>query len=161
MAGASSFRRLPSPGNQLLAALSAHDLAVLQPHLQPMAMPVLTDLERPNQRIETVYFIEAGIASVVAVQLDGTRVEVGLIGREGMTGLAVVLGSEQSPHSTYIQVTGYGQRMPAKELRKAVDASETMRGFCSNSPRSLWCRRPTLLLQTPALVLISAWRAGF
>ncbi len=129
MAGASSFRRLPSPGNQLLAALSAHDLAVLQPHLQPMAMPVLTDLERPNQRIETVYFIEAGIASVVAVQLDDTRVEVGLIGREGMTGLAVVLGSEQSPHSTYIQVTGYGQRMPAKELRKAVDASETMRGL--------------------------------
>ena len=32
----------------------------------------------------------------VAVQSDETRVEVGLIGREGMTGMAVVLGGNQS-----------------------------------------------------------------
>jgi hypothetical protein len=49
-------------------------------------MALLKDMERPNQRIETVYFMETGIASVVAVQSDETRVEVGLIGREGITG---------------------------------------------------------------------------
>jgi CRP-like cAMP-binding protein len=57
---------------------------------------------------------------------DDTKVEVGLIGREGMTGIAVVLGNSQSPHSTYIQVAGEGQRIPAKELRKAMDASVTL-----------------------------------
>ena len=61
--------------------------------------------------------MEAGIASIVAVQADGTRVEVGLIGREGMSGIAVVLGGDQSPHSTYIQVEGEGQRIAANELR--------------------------------------------
>ena len=71
--------------------------------------------------------MEAGIASVVAVQPDETPVEVGLIGREGMTGIAVVLGGDQSPHSTYIQVAGEGQRIAAKELRKAMDTSATMR----------------------------------
>ena len=89
-------------------------------------MPLLKDMERPNRRIETVYFMEAGIASVVAVQPDDTRVEVGLIGREGMSGIAVVLGGNQSPHSTYIQVAGQGQRIAAKELRKAMDASESL-----------------------------------
>jgi CRP-like cAMP-binding protein len=103
------------------------DLALLQPHLQPLPMAVFLDLERPNRRIEAVYFMDAGIASVVAVQADATRIEVGLIGPEGMSGSAVVLGGEQSPHSTYIQVAGEGLRMPAKELRKAMDESDSLR----------------------------------
>ena len=85
--------------NRLLAALSPGDFALLQPHLQPIALPVKKDIERPNRRIEAICFMEAGIASVVAVQSDETEVEVGLIGCEGMTGTAVVLGGDQSPHS--------------------------------------------------------------
>jgi hypothetical protein len=88
--------------------MSAADFALLQPHLQPLALPLLYDIERPNRRIDAVYFMEAGIASVVAVHSDGTRIEVGLIGREGMSGIAVVLGGGQSPHSTYIK--GRGRR---------------------------------------------------
>ena len=75
--------------NRLLAALSPSDFALLQPHLEPMALPVKKDIERPNRRIGSVYFMETGIASVVAVQSDETEVEVGLIGCEGMTGTAV------------------------------------------------------------------------
>jgi CRP-like cAMP-binding protein len=118
-----------SPRNLLLAAMSAADFASLQPHLQPVAMELLKELERPNRRIETVYFMEAGIASVVAVQPDESRVEVGLIGREGMSGTAVVLGGDQSPHSTYIQVAGEGQRIAANELRKAMNASQTLQSL--------------------------------
>jgi CRP-like cAMP-binding protein len=86
-------------------------------------------IERPNRRIEALYFMEAGIASVVAVQPDGTRVEVGLVGCEGMTGIAVVLGDDQSPHSTYIQVAGEAQWIKADQLRKAMMASETLRAL--------------------------------
>jgi len=84
--------------NRLLSVLSDGDFALLQPHLRPVALPLLYDLERPNRKIEMVYFMETGIASIVAVQSDGTRVEVGLVGREGMSGVAVVLGGAQSPH---------------------------------------------------------------
>jgi len=109
--------------------MSVTDLALLRPHLKPIEMAVFKEMERPNRPIDTVYFMEAGIASVVAVQPDETKVEVGLIGREGMSGIAVVLGGEQSPHSTYIQVAGEGLRMPAKELRKAMDASGSLRNL--------------------------------
>lgn len=53
--------------------------------------------------------------------------EVGLIGYEGMSGIAVVLGGDQSPHSTYMQVAGEGQRIAANELRKAMDVSHSLR----------------------------------
>jgi hypothetical protein len=101
-------RKFSPPRNQLLSAMSVTDLALLRPHLKPIEMAVFKEMERPNRPIDTVYFMEAGIASVVAVQPDETKVEVGLIGREGMSGIAVVLGGEQSPHSTYIQVAVEG-----------------------------------------------------
>jgi CRP-like cAMP-binding protein len=113
--------------NRLLSVLSDQDFALLQPHLQRVALPLLHDIERPNRRIEMVYFMEGGIASIVAVQSDGTRIEVGLIGREGMSGVAVMLGGGQSPHSTYIQVAGEGQRIKADELCNALNASPSLR----------------------------------
>ena len=73
MASVSATRSSSPPRNQLLAAMSATDFASLQPHLQPVPMALLKDMERPNRRIETVYFMESGIASVVAVQPDDTR----------------------------------------------------------------------------------------
>jgi CRP-like cAMP-binding protein len=113
--------------NRLLAALSPADLALLQPHLNSLAVAVRHEIERPNRRIESVYFMDAGIASVVAVQADETQVEVGLVGPEGMTGTAVVLGGDQTPHSTYIQVAGEAQWIKADQLRKAMRASDSLR----------------------------------
>jgi len=125
-----SARSNTSPSrNRLLAALSRADFALLQPHLRPVAMDLKKDLERPNRRIASVYFMESGIASVVAVQPDKTAVEVGLIGWEGMSGSAIVLGGDQSPHSTYIQIAGRAQRLPAAKLRNAMRASETLRNL--------------------------------
>ncbi len=109
--------------------MSPTDLALLLPHLQPVAMPLLTDMERPNRRIEAIYFMESGIASVVAVQPDGTKVEVGLIGPEGISGTAVILGGDQSPNATYMQVAGEAQRITADELRAAMKASESLRAL--------------------------------
>jgi CRP-like cAMP-binding protein len=117
------------PRNRLLAALSPTDRALLQPHLRFLAVAVRHEMERPNRRIDTVYFMEAGIASVVAVQADETQVEVGLIGSEGMTGSAVVLGGDQSPLSTYIQVAGEAQLIKVDELRKAMRASDSLKSL--------------------------------
>ena len=127
MAAVSATRSSSPPCNQLLAAMSAPDFALLKPYLRPVALELLKDLERPNRTIETVYFMETGIASVVAVQADKTRIEVGLIGREGMSGTAVALGGDQSPHSTYMQVAGEGQQIAVKYLQKAMDASVPLR----------------------------------
>jgi CRP-like cAMP-binding protein len=127
MAAVSKPLSAASPHNRLLAALSQADLALLQPHLRPLTLKLKMDLEWPNRRIENVCFLETGIASVVAIQSDKTKVEVGVIGREGMTGTAVALGGDRSPHSTYMQVAGDGQRIATLELRRAMNTSESLR----------------------------------
>ena len=113
--------------NRLLSSLSTSDFDLLAPHLEPVTLELRRMLEKPNKRIEAVYFPETGFASVVAVQRSGKEVEVGLIGREGMTGLPIVLGNHRSPHSTYIQAPGKGQSIPAAELRRATQTSVSLR----------------------------------
>ena len=115
------------PRNRLLAALSRADLALLQPHLKHGPLRLRQELEWPNRRIDYVYFPDAGIASVVAVQANDTRVEVGLIGYEGMTGTSILLGSDRTPHSTYIQAAGEGQRIGALKFRRAMETSKSLR----------------------------------
>jgi CRP-like cAMP-binding protein len=117
---------MPSSGNQLLALLSVSDRRLIEPHLEAVNLTVKKSLERPNTQIDAVYFPDSGFASVVAIQFK-KQTEVGLIGREGMSGLSIVLGNHRSPHSTYIQAAGEGQRIPARELRKAMLASQSLR----------------------------------
>ena len=104
--------------NRLLAALSAEDCRLLRPHLTATELKLRQDLERPNCPINEVYFMDAGIASVVAVQKNDNLVEVGVIGCEGMSGTAVVLGADSSPHHTFIQVAGRAQQIKTAALRK-------------------------------------------
>lgn len=116
----------PSPArNAILAALSAADYKILLPDLEPVELPLRTPLEHRMKRVEHVYFMESGIASVVA---DGDRpIEVGVIGREGMTGISVILGkSDKVPNETYIQIEGSAQRLAVGKLTKAMAKSITL-----------------------------------
>lgn len=85
-------------------------------------------LEFPNRRIEHIYFLDSGMASVVSLQ-GKTTVEVGIIGREGVTGLPVINGNDRSPYSTFIQVAGEARRMPADTFRGLLDHAPLRRLF--------------------------------
>jgi CRP-like cAMP-binding protein len=109
--------------NRVLARLARADLGLLKPHLAPVDLPVSTSLETANACIDAVYFIERGFASVVADARGKRGIEVGIIGREGMTGLELILGHDRSTYETYMQTAGSAQRISAAHLRKAMDQS--------------------------------------
>src|SRR5947209_6514105 len=100
--------------NRLLARLARADFCFLEPHLEAVDLPVRKQLERRNKSVTDVYFPESGFASVVANGTNKPSIEVGIIGREGMTGLSVVLGNDERPsNETYIQVAGTGHSISA------------------------------------------------
>src|SRR5688500_19891089 len=117
----SSFR------NRILARLAPDDLAELAPHLKPVELALRQGLEAHDRPIAHAYFLESGIASVVANGRPDHSIEVGLIGQDGMTGLPIVLCTDRSPYETYIQVAGTGHRVPADTLRTALENSESLR----------------------------------
>src|ERR1700686_86724 len=105
--------------NLILSRLSKTDRALLEPILEPTDLPLRKVLARANKRITAIYFPESGIASVVVN--TGKPIEVGLIGREGMTGLSVVFGHDRNDNDTYMQVAGQGQCTRASDLRTAIE----------------------------------------
>jgi len=122
---------IPSPAlseNRLLATLPASDLALLEPHLQPVVLNTRDVLVRPNHRIEDVHFPLHGLASVVSSAGDGTRLEVGVFGRDGLSAPSLLLGVDQTPHETFVQVAGSGVRMDAEAFTAALAQSPTLHG---------------------------------
>jgi CRP-like cAMP-binding protein len=83
-------------------------------------------LEARKKRIEHVYFIQSGFASVVANGSAKQNIEVGLIGREGMTGIGVILGTDRAVHETYMQLAGEGLRIGADKVRRAMEQSPSL-----------------------------------
>jgi CRP-like cAMP-binding protein len=114
-------------GNAVLARLPSADRSLLEPHLEPVTLKFRQRLESSNRRIRNVYFLERGLASVVAFGRGKRReAEVAIIGRDSMTGLAVVLGAERSPHETFMQVEGEAQCISADALRGVMEQSRSV-----------------------------------
>jgi CRP-like cAMP-binding protein len=111
--------------NVLLGVLKPSDLSALSPYLSRVDLPRSRSLEVPRRRIGTAYFIASGVVSIVSI--DGrSEIETGVIGREGMTGIPLLLGDDRWPHSTYMQVAGWGYAVDAAALRQCMVASSSM-----------------------------------
>jgi CRP-like cAMP-binding protein len=115
--------------NQLLNSLSGSDLSLLQPHLEPVPLEVRQPIQRPDVTLESVYFIEAGISSVVATIPNGVEIEVGLSGREGLIGTSLIYGSVTSSTTTFIQIAGSAYRLDAATFEQTLRDSATFRSL--------------------------------
>jgi CRP-like cAMP-binding protein len=111
----------PAPiQNKLLAALPAPEYARLLKHLTPVSLDQGTTLYQTEGSIEEVYFVKAGVVSLVANLKDGGSVEVGLVGNDGMVGLPVVLGDNISPNEAIVQIADGALQMSANVLREEL-----------------------------------------
>lgn len=110
--------------NRILSGLPPDDLALLEPNLKAVDLPVRKQLQKPKRRVESVYFVESGFVSVVA---NGRRpMEVGIIGREGISGVSAIFHvDERVPHENYVQLRGRAQCLPVAHLREAIRAARS------------------------------------
>jgi len=113
--------------NRLLGLLTREDYARLRPHLQSVPLEYRKSLYRANARIQSVWFIETGVGSLVNTMANGDASEVGTIGNEGMVGLPLLLGDHRAPTSVYVQVPGVGLRMTASLFVRELAQSASMR----------------------------------
>jgi CRP-like cAMP-binding protein len=120
----SAVKLKPMFKNRLLASLSTEVREQVAPHLETVSLKVRHRLEIANRKINDIYFIESGICSVVAAAADGRRqANVAIIGHEGISGLAVIMGADRTPYETFIQLEVKAQRLSADALRQLMRAS--------------------------------------
>jgi CRP-like cAMP-binding protein len=122
--------------NKLVARMGAQDWDLLAPHLEPVSLKERQVIEVPGKPITHVHFIEIGVVSVVAVNAEDHRIEVGVIGNEGMTGVPLVMGDTKAQHSAYMQIPGNGYRIPAGPFAEALRKSPSLQSLMLKSAQA-------------------------
>ena len=119
-----SSSQMPVCGNRLLSALPASEFRKLTEHLEPVKLKRGETVYYPDEPIRYVYFPENCIISQLTVFSDGSSIESGIVGSEGMAGVSVALSQTKSNREAFVQTTGRSFRMGAEQFRRALENRE-------------------------------------
>lgn len=109
------------PENRLLAALPSADYQRLQPYLELITLPVQKTIYEAGEPITEVYFPRNAMISLVATLEDGSTMEAGMVGYEGMSGVPVLLSGMTKAHRAFVQISGEAWRLKATVLQSEFD----------------------------------------
>ncbi|WP_065754056.1 Crp/Fnr family transcriptional regulator [Bradyrhizobium paxllaeri] len=115
---------MPHGSNFLLGQLAAATLAGIAPHLSVIDLATADVLAEPHQRIQRVYFPHSGIISSIVELSDGSTIETGMIGNDGVFGASQALDDKVSLNLVTVQIAG----------KASVMTSDRLRAFASELP---------------------------
>ena len=113
--------------NSLLAALPRKEYLRLVAGLESVNLTFGEVLYEPGQTIRHVYFPDQSLISLLTLADGHLALEVGLIGREGMVGIPLVLGHTTSSVRALVQGSGTASRMGAAEFLREFRQSASMK----------------------------------
>jgi len=113
--------------NVILLSLPDTEYDLLRPHLEPLDLPQHKILQEPGEKIEFTYFLNDGMASLVAISRDGRSVEVGIIGKEGMVGMSLTAGLQRGPFRAIMQMEGNGVRIRSEIFLQVLLSASSLR----------------------------------
>ena len=111
--------RSPTFKNSLLRNLDTEVVTHLCLH--PVTFELGHEIEFPGTPIDYLYFVEEGMASMTTTFKDGSQVEVGMFGYEGVIGVSALMGTKRSLNRVYTQIAGHGYSSPVEIARKEFD----------------------------------------
>jgi CRP-like cAMP-binding protein len=112
--------------NRVLHRLPTEERARLAVFLERIELPARHVLIHADAPVDRCYFLESGLVSVV-MQVDATRVEVGMIGTEGVVcGPSLLIEGQSSPYAYVVQIAGVAHGIALRDLRGAVRSSPAL-----------------------------------
>ena len=108
---------MPHASNFLLGHLAPASLARLAPHLSVIDLAAAQVLAEPHQRIQRVYFPHSGIISCIVELSDGSTIETGMVGNDGVLGASQALDDKVSLNLVTVQIAGRASAMTTDRLR--------------------------------------------
>ncbi len=118
----------PSPNlNHLIAALPAAEFDALCSALEPVPLLLGQMLYEPGVPLHHVFFPTTAVVSLHHVMASGASAETCSVGREGMVGVALIMGGDTTPSSAVVQTAGQGYRLARATLLKAFEGPGQLR----------------------------------
>jgi CRP-like cAMP-binding protein len=128
----------PPLQNRLLAVLDAEDLQHLSSKLVPMVLEKGALLYDPGDLVDTIYFPDDCVISLMTLMESGAAIESAAIGREGALGLMAAVSPRQSLTRAIVQVPGRARRITAAQLHRAWEQSAQIRDLIDRHNEALF-----------------------
>src|SRR6266496_4908089 len=103
-------------GNWLLDALPREDYERLLVELRPVSLSLGDILYESGAKMDHVYFPTTSHVSLLYTMTDGITAEMGLVGNEGVVGIALVMGGDTTPNRGVVQGSGNAFKLKAKAM---------------------------------------------
>ena len=112
--------------NLLLAALAGAGLALLEGHLEHVALPLGEMLYEPGVQLQHAYFPTTAIVSLHYVTENGASAESAGVGREGVVGISLFMGGDTTTCSAVVQTAGHVWRVERHLFKQAFEGPGPM-----------------------------------
>ncbi|MEQ1922481.1 MAG: Crp/Fnr family transcriptional regulator [Pyrinomonadaceae bacterium] len=103
--------------NYLLASLPSDEFARVLTHLEPVTLPLGKVLYESGDKLDYVYFPTNAIVSLLYIMENGATAEIGVVGNDGILGIALFMGGDTTPNRAVIQSAGNAFKMSARDLK--------------------------------------------
>jgi CRP-like cAMP-binding protein len=103
--------------NHLLASLPADEFDRVLTRLSPVALPLGKVLYESGDKLDYVYCPTTAIVSLLYMMENGATAEIGVVGNDGILGIALFMGGDTTPNRAIIQSAGDGFKMSASDLK--------------------------------------------
>ena len=102
--------------NHILLSLPKLEYEELLPDLEWIELPLNKILYEAGELIHCAYFINTGMASLIAANSEGGSVEIGVIGNEGILEMQVIMGAKRASYRSIVQIPGQALKISRDAL---------------------------------------------
>lgn len=114
------------PINQILAALPKSEYQRIASYLKPVELIAGQILLEPNEPVQSIYFPQRAMISLVSIMIDGSTTEIGIVGNEGMVGLPAIFGGLSTTSRSIVQISGTALKISADIIQQEFQRQERL-----------------------------------
>lgn len=103
--------------NHLLAGITNEEMARLLPHLQPVSLSLGKVIYESGEKLDYIYFPTTAIISLLYIMESGATAEIGVVGNDGLIGIAIFMGGDTTPNRAVVQSAGKALKMKSQEMK--------------------------------------------
>ncbi len=124
--------------NDILSHIPPDQIEDLRPHLHRVKLVTSQVLYEDKNPVDAVYFLEEGLAALIANTGDSGTIQVGMVGSEGFAGTGAMFDGEfVSTQRGVMQIAGSAYRLERRRFQQALADFIPLRELCLRHVQSL------------------------
>ncbi|MEP6569625.1 MAG: Crp/Fnr family transcriptional regulator [Acidobacteriota bacterium] len=123
--------------NNLLSSIRADELERLLPNLQLLSLPLGKVLYESGEKMDYIYFPTTAIISLLYIMENGSSAEIGVVGNDGMIGIAIFMGGDTTPNRAVVQSAGKAFKMKSSQMKDEFTLGGRFHNICLRYTQAL------------------------